>query len=1063
MAAMRYRILGAIEVRVGDRPVPIPRPRSRAVLAYLLLNAGRPVSPERLVEAVWGGMAPTTARAQLQADVSAIRRALREAGTQPLATSPGGYLLEADHTEMDHVTFAVLVAEARTHDPGRAVPLLRDALALWRGPALADLTAAYAEPARANLEEQRLAAYELLADAELTLGRHSELVPELSGVARGAPWRERLRCQLMLALYRTGRRAESLATARELRQYLADEHGLDPSRAFVELERRILRADPTLDITAEDLGAVRGPVTAAAGEPDDRQPAAATDGPAGDGTPAPPAARAWTVPALLPPDIADFTGRQDQVEAMYAALTAAAEPDHPAAALTVVAVSGMGGIGKTALAVHVAHRVAEAYPDGQLYVNLRGAGATPLDPADVLARLLRHLGVDDRAIPLDPVERAESYRSRLAGRRVLVVLDDAASEEQIRTLLPGTRTCAVLVTSRVNLTGVEAARWIHLDLFTGDEAIRLLGVITDPERVAAQHSDAANIIALCGRLPLAVRVAGARLTTRPTWPLARLAAQLDDERRRLDHLATGDLAVRASLALSYRALDEPARRLFCLLGLFDLPELPSWLAAAVLGTHLNEADALVERLVDAQLLTDTGTRASGLGGYRIHDLVRLYARERAGIDEGPQRCAAALRDGFGACLALAERMAALVPGPCYAAIHGSALRIPVEGLDDPPDPLEWFDAERMTLMSAVRQACDTGLTEIAFDLAGCLEKYFDIRGMYIDWCITNEYALDACRAAGNVRGEAVMLRGLIEIRTWHSAASSGQAMERLHTDADNLAALFTMAGDERGVSDALVDLAWALAAQGQYGAALEQATRALELAQRHHHLGGQARAQLALAVGHGENLRLDAALEHLDRALSLARELGNVRYEATVLQFLGIAYTRAGDLAAAEPVLEESLVILRRYGDRYAEVLTLLTLARLHLRRGDLRARVCAAAALDIAREYTLPHHIADALGVLGELELAEGHHAEAVEYLEASVRLWRTRGWPAFLAAALASLGSARAGTDHSTAVAAWTEASQIFATLGQSGRVAELDRLIEAAGSERLRGHARASSAPE
>ena len=536
-----------------------------------------------------------------------------------------------------------------------------------------------------------------------------------------------------------------------------------------------------------------------------------------------------------------------------------------------------------------------------------------------------------------------------------------------------------------------------------------------------------------------MRIAGARLAGRPFWPLSSLAAELDDELVRLDRLTAGDLAVRAPMALSYRALDEPAQRLFRLLGVFDLPDFPAWLAAAVLGVALDEATVLLHRLADAQLLSPAGP-----GRHRMHDLVRLYARERASVEDGAERARTVLSQGFGAYLALAERMAEHVPGPCYAALHGSAPRVEIPGLSGPDDALDWFETERSALVAAARQAADADLTEVAYGIAGCLEKYFDIRGIYVDWQATNEYVLEACRAAGNLLGQAVMLRGLIEVRTWHSAGSADPAMDRMYADASGVAELFAKAGEDRGRADATVDLAWALAARGDYEQAFASATEALTVAGRHGHLGGEARAHVALAVINAESLQVAEAFDHLSQALHCARRLGNVRYEATVLQFLGIAYTRIGDVDAAEPVLEQSLAILRRYHDGYAEVLTLLALARVHLLRRSPRARPVASEALAVAEELTLPHHVADALGVLGEIDLIEGRHHDAVEHLEASVRLWRTRGWPAFLAAVLVNLGHAHAATESLAARRAWTEARDIYAQLGQRTKVDELEALL-------------------
>ncbi|GFJ77564.1 hypothetical protein Phou_017440 [Phytohabitans houttuyneae] len=368
------------------------------------------------------------------------------------------------------------------------------------------------EAARARLVERRLTAVEDLADLELELGRAEVVAAEIAPLVDAHPMRERLRVRQMTALYRTGRQVEALQSYRVYRNLLAEYEGLDPGREIAELERMILRADPV--------------------------PAAAMPT-AGEHAPA--------APALLPPDIPDFTGRDGPAGELHHLLTAG----RPSSALAVAGVAGMGGVGKTTLAVHVAHLASSAYPDGQLYANLRGAEAVALDPSDVLARFLRALGVDARAIPNDPVERAELYRTRLAGRRVLVVLDNAASEEQVRPLLPGAASCAVLLTSRARLTGVEGARWIDLDVFARAEAIKLLGRVAGDARVAAEPDEAAAIVRLCGGLPLAVRVAGARLTARPTWRLAHLSRMLRDERRRLDRLATGDLEVRASLALSY--------------------------------------------------------------------------------------------------------------------------------------------------------------------------------------------------------------------------------------------------------------------------------------------------------------------------------------------------------------------------------------------------------------------------------------------------------------------------------------------------------------------------------
>ena len=1010
---LEVRLLGTVEARVDDRPPPVLAPQLRLLLAALATDAGRVVPMERLIDRVWDSP-PARARTSLQVLVARLRRALEGPGAQAdvIKHRDGGYLLDVAPDAVDLHRLDELVRQARDAPAAERVELLRQARELWRGEPFPGLPGAWSALSRDVWSRQYLDALVAWARAEQDVGNPAAVVGPLAEAAAHHPLVEPLAAELMRALAAAGRPAEALAAFAVVRRRLADELGADPGPPLQAVHQAILRGESTV--------------------PDVTHPPAPDDGPA------------WTVPALLPPDITDFTGRESTVERLVTVLSGAGEAATP---LVVVGVAGMAGIGKTALAVRVAHRAAARYQDGQLYVDLRGVATKPLDPVDALARLLHATGVDSRAVPADPVECAQLYRSRLAGRRVLVVLDNAGSEEQVRALLPGAGTCAVLITSRAPLTGLEGVRWSHLDVFSEADAVGLLGRLAGPGRMAGEADDASAIVRLCGLLPLAVRIAGARLASRPAWPLARLAALLDDEQRRLDRLATGDLAVRASLGLSYGALHTTARRLFRGLGLFDLPDFPARLAAAVLDAPIEPAEVLLEQLVDAQLLADAGTDAAGQSRYRFHDLVRLYARECLEREDPPERRVAVLRAGAGAYLDVAERLAEAIPGPCYAAVHGPAPRTRVAGLADPDDPLSWFDAERAAIAAAVRQLCAAGDTEAAFDLAGCLEKYFDLRGHYLDWRTTNELVLDACRAAGDRRGEAVMLRGLIEIRTWHSNEHPEQVMDHLYADATRLADLFDAVGEERGVADALVEQAWALTARGDYATAAERAERSLRLAERHHHLGGAARAHVAAAVVHGENGLFDVSADHLTSALRLARLLGNARYEATVLQFLGILYTRLGDRAAAEPLLEASLEIVRRYQDRYAEALTLLTLARLHLCEGDPRGRSAAEAALAIGRRYTLPHHIADALGVLGDIDLAAGRYAEAVPGLEESVRLWRTRGWPSFLAEALISLGRAYTGTaDVAAARRCWIEARDILAGLGHPDRAGEVEVLLAA-----------------
>jgi DNA-binding SARP family transcriptional activator len=531
LVGMEFRVLGPVEVWDGTRRLDLGGPKPRALLAVLALHANRVVSTDHLVDQLWGEAPPPTARSLVQVYVSRLRQALHRsrdgsAAAPMLVTRPSGYLLRLEPGELDLECFEDLTAEARRAaadgDLERAAERWCAGLALWRGPSLAGVASAVLQrTAVPRLEEARVVALEERLEIDLRRGRHAELVGELEALIASYPHRERLRHQLMLALYRSGRQAEALIVYRSTRSMLVEELGLEPSPALQRLEQAILRADPALERASLRAGATRQ-------------------------EPGPPAE-----PCLLPPDIDDFTGREAAVTEVEGLLEA-----RQGTAIVISAIAGKAGVGKTALAVHVAHRLRRRFADGQLYVNLRGAEAQALDPAEVLAGFLRALGVEGGAIAEGLEERVRQYRSGLADRQLLVVLDNAASEAQVRPLLPASRGCAALITSRAHLGGLEAAHLLTLEVLEAEQAVALLAKLAGPERVAAEPEAAQAIVQLCGRLPLAVRIAGARLAARPQWRLALLAERLADERRRLDELATGDLEVRASVALSYHGRNQ---------------------------------------------------------------------------------------------------------------------------------------------------------------------------------------------------------------------------------------------------------------------------------------------------------------------------------------------------------------------------------------------------------------------------------------------------------------------------------------------------------------------------
>jgi DNA-binding SARP family transcriptional activator len=654
------RVLGPLEADVGGVPADLGGPRRRRVLARLIAEHGRVVSADRLIEDQYPDEPPPGALGTLQSYVSHLRRVLepeRAARAQAgvLVTAPPGYALRLAAEQVDAWSFEDDVHQAAAmDDPGAAHARLSAALARWRGPAFGEFGGLLWADQEANrLDELRLTATEARAQAALRLGRAPQIVAELSQLAAEYPLREETWRLLALALYQSGRQGDALAALRRARARLAAELGVDPSPALRELEEGILAQAPRLSAPSRSEVSVTLPGTVA--PPSLTEPSVAADA---DQVAADPARR--PVPRLLPADIADFTGRAAQIHQIRSHLIPGAG-DEARLAVPVVVVSGPGGVGKTSLAVHAAHGLAARFPNGQLFADLHGGSADPLGPMRVLERFLRTLGMPGGQLPEGLDERAEAYRDLLAGRRVLVVLDDAASEAQVLPLLPGSAAAAVLVTSRARLAGVPGAAHVELDVFDPGSSAQLLSRIVGAERVGAQSGSALAVAEQCGHLPLALRVAGARLAARPHWSIGQLAERLADETHRLDELIHGNLGVRASISLSYAGTSEKAQRLLRRLALLDGPVFSGWVGAALLDQPPTEAADLLDELVAAQLVQTTGTAAGTDPQYRLHELIRVFARERLAAEESAAERAAALERALGALLYLAEEANRRVP------------------------------------------------------------------------------------------------------------------------------------------------------------------------------------------------------------------------------------------------------------------------------------------------------------------------------------------------------------------------------------------------------------------
>jgi tetratricopeptide (TPR) repeat protein len=769
--------------------------------------------------------------------------------------------------------------------------------------------------------------------------------------------------------------------------------------------------------------------------------------PLSNGSRAPPTTGPAPVPSQLPPGVWELTGRTEEIASLRAPLLAAGAADGP----VVCAVSGKAGSGKTTLAVRVGHELIPSFPDGQLYVNLHGMDAGSVLPArEALAGFLRAFGVDDARLPDTVAERSALYRSLLAGRRVLVVLDDAASERQVRPLLPSQPGCGAIVTSRAPLSGLETARQLRLDVLQPDDAVQLLGRVAGHDRVAAEPEAADEIVRLCGYLPLGVLIAGARLAARRGWPLRVLAARLGDERRRLDELVSGDLEVRASIELSYRALDERERRGVRLLGLLGLPDFAPWLLAPVLDGSVAEGERMIDRLADAQLLDFAGVDATGQVRYRLHDLVRLFARERAEAEDAAGERTEAVRQVLGQLLALVDTASAREPTGIIS------LRTTLAGAGRVDRQLAevllrssqaWFNAERATLVAAVERAGDLGLDDLACDLAAaCVSSWFRVHNHFEVWERTHRAVLDATRRTGNLRGQAMMLAGLGQL--YHELDRFGEGDEYLQQALD----LFRQLGDRRAEAAALAGLGMAHREQGHYAEALRLLKEALGIYRALSDDAGIASVAYETGVVHRETGRLGEAMAALREALAAYRAIGSRRGEALMLRSIGLVYRATGELAHAEQLCSQALEMFVDIGDRLSEAYGVQALAKVHIRQGrgreDLEALTTCLAAF---RELRDRFGEALALRTLGELYLAEGALDLAVRYLDQALLLWDELKLPVFRARTLRDLAALqRKRGDLTAADATLREALEIFG-LHSSREYAELTSRDSVHGVER------------
>jgi DNA-binding SARP family transcriptional activator len=948
---LEFCLLGPVAVHCGGVAMPVPRGRQRAVLAVLLLNAGRVMSVAEIAETLWGPAPPPSAPATVRNYMKRLRRALGDAGQARIVTRSPGYMIRVDPGELDVARFEVLLGAARNAARGgsweAAADQARAALALWRGEPLADVESeALALREVPRLTELWLQAAELRIDAELRLGRHGEVIAELERLAAAHPLREHLHALMMLALYREGRQAEALAAYRRVRRVLVDELGAEPGAELRDLHRQILAAGPVL-VAPESAHLPPGDARLAGARP------------------------VPVVPRELPGPVPQFVGRAAELAELTGMLERASA-QRPRT-LVISAIAGTAGVGKTALAMQWAHHVADRFPDGQLHVNLRGYDpGQPVPAAGALAGFLRSLGVAEKDIPADTAERAARYRSLLAGRRMLIVIDNATAAEQVRPLLPGSPSCVTVVTSRDALAGLVArdgARRLDLGPLPSAEAVDLLRALIGG-RVDAEPDATVTLAGYCARLPLALRVMAERAAASPGVSLTELTSELADQQERLDLLdAAGDrlTAVRAVFSWSVRHLDDHAGRAFRLLGLHPGADFDAYAAAALTGATLQQAGRVLHRLARAHLIQPAGT-----GRYAMHDLLRAYAADQAagpGREQEREAALARLFDHYVATAAIAA--ATLFRGdPDQPAVPQPAG--PVPPLTSPAAALAWLDAERSTLVAVAAHAADHGWDGHAIGLAVTIFRYPDV-GYFTDAAAVHGHAHRAAARSGDRAAEAAVL-------TMLGAADAARGRLRQATShLEQALALCRAAGDRIGEARALGSLGMVEFCRGRYQRSAGLHRQALAIYLEAANQAGQTRELHALGVVDLRQGRYEQAAGNLWRALEFFRAAGLRSGEAVVLGSLGELELRQGRYLQATSHLRQSLDLSREIGNRPCQAQALARLGLSELRQGRRQQAIGhLRRSLALHTQAGNSSGQAEALNGLGEAFLARSQAGEA-------------------------------------------------------------------------------------
>lgn len=984
---MRFDVLGPVRMVAGDEVLG-PNGRLQAVLlGVLLAGAGELVPVSVLVDAMWDGERDPRVAQKLQFHVHRLRKVLGERALVSYET--GAYQLHVDRAELDSARFVSLLREAeRTTDPDRVVALLREGLGLWRGEPFEGLDVPVLADEALRLTELRLVAYDRMYQAELDRGRHAVVAAELAELSRAHPLREGFHRLLMIALHRGGRRAEALEVYREVRRALVDELGIEPGAELRAVEQQVLAGESMA-----------------------------------------PAARQTPVPAQLPNVVRDLVGRDLELSTLDEAVTVGEQ---------VVTVVGTAGVGKTALVVNWGHRVRDRFPDGQLYVDLRGYGVEePVSPSDALGGFLRALGAEGTAIPQETAERSARFRSIVAGRKMLLVLDNARSADQVRALLPGSPDVFVVVTSRDSLSDVAAAgaRRVDLGRLSTRDAVALLSDLAGEEDTGEAIETLAE---LCARLPLALRIAAEQVSARSARGVADLVAELAEAPDRLDLLTVDEdphAAVRGVFSWSYQQLPEPVARLFRLIGRHPGKGVDVHTLAAMAGDSLRDTRRRLDTLVRAHLVDHTTS-----GRYQPHDLLAVYAAELAETTDSPDEAAAAL--------------ARLCDYYLHAALAAAELAVPGIPLPDPPttEPkpalptfpdtdraFAWLRAEQHNLIATARRAAQDPASTFPMAISNTLRRYLSISAHLDDGLTLHTIALAVAERQGNLVEQGDALRGLAPIcgrlgRNEEAIAHGKRALDA-----------YIEAGDRRGETRALNALAVALGRAGRYDESNEYFERAADL----HREAGELSQLGSVLSNIGANLLVtgdyERALAGYLEGLAIAEQLGDSYVECHTASNLAILYERMGRLPEAMATAEKAIEVARRSGNRLIEAEASGVLGTVHRRLGEhRRAFEYLDQALTLVESTEDGALRAETFNRRAEVHLDVGERDEARRCHEEAAATAAARAARIEQAAALAGLGDMAAHDgDFGQAREHWRAALELFAALGAPGEAAMRARL--------------------